>query len=215
MPIQSKVGGDYVIDWFRRFADIPGVTYQTPSGVDRRMLPGHDAVPEVHVHEFEGKRSESLWWPEKDGGGSASPARGRAFANLREAPTAELLKYCFEGLELPGQPSDYHFLIQGCASELWRRRRREPEVLDDVERLCQLDIQLIEARPDAVRDEFSDEPNFYHVMSFSILIELYEREGFLREALGVAEQAARYGQGLEARDRLAERVASLENEDLE
>ena len=54
---------------------------------------------------------------------------------------------------------------------------------------------------------------FYRVLSFSILIDLYAREGFLREALDVAERAARYGQGLEARDRLAERVASVENED--
>jgi len=202
-----------MVDWFRRFGDIPSVAYQTPPSVDRRRLRESEAIPEVHVHEFEGKRKEILWWPAKDGGGSASPAHCRAFGNSREASTVELLKNCFEGLELPGQPSDYHFLIQGCASELWKRRRREPEVLDDVEKLCLLDIRLIEAFPDSVRVEFAEEASFFRVESFSLLIELYEREGSLREALDVAERAVRYGQGIEARDRLAERLASVESED--
>lgn len=153
-----------------------------------------------------------LWWPAEGGGGSASPAHGRAFGDLRGAPTSDLLKGCYQGLELPGEPGDYHFLIQGCAKELWGRRRQEPEVLENVEKLCWLDVYLIEARPDAVSDEFSDVPKFFSVLTFAILIELYEREGFLFDAFDVAERAARYGQGLEARERLAERIAAVENE---
>src|SRR5262249_22647509 len=123
----------------------------------------------------------------------------------------ELLKHCYESLELPGVPSDYHFLIQGCASALWAQRRREPQVLEDVETLCWLDIQLIEARPETIRFEHDDEPRFYRVLTFAILIELYEREGYLRDALDVAERSARHGQGAEARDRLARRLATLES----
>lgn len=203
-----------MIDWFRRFGDIPGVTYDTPSGLDPKKLPGYGVVPEIHDFEFEGKSRLTLSWPAKSGGGSASPAHGRAFVDSREASSAEVLKNCFEGLELPGEPGDYHFLIQGCASALWGRRRQEPDVLNEVEKLCWLNIQLIQVRPDAVSDGFSDEPRFLHVSAFSILIDLYQREGFLREALDVAERAARYGQ-LDTRDRLAERIAAVENEDCE
>jgi len=150
-----------VVDWFRRFGDIPGVTYEPPSGVDRRRLSGHDAVPETQVFDFEGKRRETLRWPAGGGGGSASPAHGRAFGDSRDASTADLLKNVYQGLELPGEPSDYHFLIQGCADELWGRRRQEPKVLGEVEKLCWLDVQLIQARPDAVSDKFGEEPRFY------------------------------------------------------
>jgi hypothetical protein len=201
-----------VVDWVRRFGDIPGVTYRPPSGVDGKRLPRHEAVPEIYVFEFDGKRHESLWWPADGSGGSASPAKSRASGAL-DAPTRDLLRNVYEGLELPGEPSDYHFLIQGCADELWGRRGREPEVLEDVETLCWLDVQLIEACPDAIRNDSSDEPKFFNVLTFWILIDLYEREGFLHEALDVAERAARYGQGLEACDRLAERIAAVENED--
>jgi hypothetical protein len=124
-----------------------------------------------------------------------------------------LVQNVYEGLELPGEGTDYHFLIQGCAKELWGRRRDEPDVLEEVERLCWLDIQLVESLPEAVMDEFSDEPRFYQVLSFDILIDLYEREGFLHEALEVADRAARHGQGFADRDRLAERIAAVETED--
>jgi len=127
-------------------------------------------------------------------------------------PTSRLLRNVYEGLELPGEPSDYHFLVQGCANELWGRRRQEPEVLDKVEQFCLFDLRLIEARPDAVSDEFSDEPRFYRVLAFAILINIYQREGFLHEALDVAERAARFGQENEAQDRLLERIAAVEAE---
>lgn len=204
-----------MVDWFRGFGDIPGVEFEGSPGVDRRQLPGHDAAPELHVFELEGRRRESLWWPAPGGGGSASPVHHRAFGDSRDLPTSRLLKNVYEGLELPGEPSDYHFLIQGCANELWGRRRQEPEVLEKVERLCWLDIRLIEARLDAVSDEFSDEPRFYQVLAFAILINMYEREGFLHEALDVAERAARFGQVNEAQDRLLERIAAAEAEDAE
>lgn len=204
-----------MVCWFRRFGDIPGVTYETPSGLDPKKLPEYGVVPEISVYEFEGKRRETLWWPEDGGRTSASPAKNRMAGHFTTVSTREILVNCLEALELPGEPVDYHFLIQRCAGALWNRRRKEPDFLDDVEKLCWLDIQLIQARPDTVRIEGSDEPRFYYVSAFLILIDLYQREGFLREALDVAELAARYGQGLIARDRLAERLAAVENEDCE
>jgi hypothetical protein len=202
-----------MVDWFPRFSDIPGISFGGTPGVDPRRLEGYGVVPEVQVHEFDGKRREALWWPEKGGGGSASPTHGRAFGDSRGVTTGALLKNVYEGLELPGEPSDYHFLLQGCASELWKRRREEPDVLDEVEKLCKLDIQLVHARPDAVQDQYSEEPVFYAILSFGILMDLYEREGNLTEALEVAELAARFGQGEKERTDLLERIAAVENED--
>jgi hypothetical protein len=200
--------------WFRRFGAIPGVVCEPPRLLDRRKLAGHDAVPEQYGHEFEGKRRETLWWPgQGDGGGSsASPAHRRAFVDSRHASTATVLRHAYEGLELPGEPSDYHFLIQGCAEQLWIRRRDELSVVAEVEKLCWLDIKLVQACPDAVSDEYSEDQRFYAILAFPRLIEIYEREGALAEALEVADVAVRYGQCEDARQRIVERIAAVEAE---
>jgi hypothetical protein len=131
---------------------------------------------------------------------------------MRDTSTSELIRNVYEGLELPGEPTDYHFLIQGSASQLWTRRREEPHVIGEVEKLCWLDIRLVEAFPGAVRNEYSEEREFYGILSFSRLIDIYEREGFLAEALEVAELGVRYGQSDEASKRLRQRIEAVENE---
>ena len=199
------------IDWFQRFAEIPGVAHEGP-GVDRRRLKGHNAVPEVHTFDRDEDVAgppQTLWW----GNGSASPAHERAFVDWNAMPTAKVLRNVMEALEVPGQPTDYHFALQGAATALWSRRRAEPEVLDDVERLCWLGIRLIQARPDAVSDEYRPEGGFYSVGAFKTLITLYEREGALREGLEVATLAERFDQLAEKAEELRERLAVLEAED--
>jgi hypothetical protein len=202
-----------VADWFRRFGDIPGVAYMPPSNFDRSKLSGHDAVPEIHVYEFDGRRRENLMWRFDGRATSASPAHELAFgSNAVDQPTAEILQRVAEGLELPGEPSDYHFLIQGSAGALWDRRRAEPWALAEVERLCRLDIQLVQALPSAVMADDRAEPKFFRITTFPLLIGLYEREGFLREALEVAEMAVRYGQEDRLRNQLVERIQAVEAE---
>ncbi len=199
------------VDWFRRLADIPGVAYDG-AGIERRRLKGHDAVPEVHTYERDPDRPgpcETLWW----GSGSASPAHDRAFVDWDAMPTAKVLRSVAEALEVPGEPTDYHFAIQGAATALWNRRRAEPDVLDEVERLCRLDIRLIQARPDAVSDEYRSEGGFYSVTAFKTLISLCEREGALREALEVASVAERFGQQAEKAEELRGRLAVVEAEE--
>lgn len=136
-------------EWFRRFGDVPAVSYESPVWVDRVRLPGHDAVPQVQSIALGGERSETLWWPAETGGGggSASPVHSRAFGDVSNASASELIRNVYEGLELPGEPADYHFLIQGWASQLWGHRREEPRVIGEVEKLCWLDINLVQARP--------------------------------------------------------------------
>ena len=92
MPIGSTHGGCSLVDWFRRFGDIPGVTLAAAPDLDPRTLPGYGAVPEVHVFEFEGRRRETLMWPASDGGISTSPANRLTFADLRNVTAAEFLR---------------------------------------------------------------------------------------------------------------------------
>ena len=204
---------DEPINWFRRLGDIPGIRFAPSQSFDRTKLRGYNIVPKVHVYEFEGKRRQSLAWPIKNGEASASPAQQHAIVELGNLPSAKLLRNMYECIELPGRPSDYHFLIQSRAEELWKRRREEPSVLEEVEKLCWLDIRLIETRPDIIRDEYTEEPNFYRVVAFATLIDLYEREGFLREALGVSDRAAAFQQGEQHQQRLRARIAAVEAED--
>jgi len=204
-----------MVQWFRRLGEIPGVTLGGIPEVDASRQPGYGAVPEVHTSRYEGKVHESLSWP--DGNAfysSASPAHNVAFGDLREPrvlSTDRLLECLYQGLSLPGEPSDYHFMILSCVQELWRRRHGEPDVLEKLERLCWLDVDLVEACPDAVTNE-NMEGCFYEVPAFSILADMYEREGAINEAFAVTERAAPFGQLAERRQQLAQRIAAVEQE---
>ena len=211
------------VKWFRRANDISGFEYEAPGRVDRTRLKGHDAVPELQRYEsFDGKRVESLSWSYDDGQGSvstsASPAHGAAFGELdEELDSAALLQRLWEALELPGEPSDYHFAIQGVAGHLWRRRRKEPQLFAWVEWLSWLDIRLVRAWPDAVRDEYAntdpDRREFYSVPAFHTLFQLYIREGFLAEARDVAKLGSSFGQGEADVEAAEQRLATLGAED--
>jgi hypothetical protein len=171
-----------VPEWFRRFGDIPGIGYAAPEQIDRSSLAGCDAIPEVHTFQFDGQE-ETLIWPLCDGGSSsASPAHFRAFSSFpdtraAELPATVLIRNVHEGLELPGEPADYHLLVQNTADALWRRRRNEPDLLGEVERLCWLDIGLVKVRGDAASDVIDGQRRFYSITGFWLLIQLYEDRG--------------------------------------
>lgn len=125
-----------------------------------------------------------------------------------EAQTA--LRQLREALELPGTLSDYHFAIQTSHDSLRGFAREEPWVLEEVERLCVLDIRLINQYPEIITPEpitIEDKElrklaaerrqgmrSFAHVTAFHQLIRLYEREGYLREAMDVAKIAQKFEQ---------------------
>jgi len=199
------------LDWYRRLADVPGVGYTGSPDVSRVHLRGHDAAPRVETFDLDGRRQQSLRW--SGGTTSASPASQLMDSDLKEVPTPKLLRDLADALELPGEPTDYHFIVQHAATALWNRRRSEPDVLNEVERLCWLDIRLVQACPDAVSDEYTSERKFYSVTAFKNLITLYQREGALCEALEVAEIAERFDQLADKAEELRQRMAVLEAED--
>ena len=211
------------VQWFKRMGDIPGVGYEPPVHIDRSKLPGHDATARVARYGFDERVIESLRWESPgshagDFGGSRSPAHTVAFGGLDgELATGALLMRLWEGLELPGQGSDYHFAVQGVAETLTSRRSREPEVLEWVEFLCSLDIRLVQACPEAVTIDNAGIPEgasrFASIPTFHLLTELYTREGFLGDALNVARIAERFEQARAPVAELEGRLAALQAED--
>jgi hypothetical protein len=119
-----------------------------------------------------------------------------------------------EVLELPGHLYDYHFAIQSTYMSIFEQRREDLAMLQEVERLCWLDIELLEAHPEMVQSELG---KYFHVRAYDILIRLYETEGDFAGALEVAEQGKRLGQEeylAKQADRLRARLAELEAEDM-
>jgi hypothetical protein len=133
----------------------------------------------------------------------------------QDAPVSAVLRRVYETLELPGEPSDYHFALMGAYEAVWACRREAAGLLDEVEKLCSLDIRLIDARPDIVTNERGGKVSFLRVPAFGRLIFMYEREGFLREALEIAELASRFDQEEQRLAELRVRVARLEAEELQ
>jgi hypothetical protein len=191
--------------WYRRFGDVPGISYETPEGLSVKRLPGFGAAPAVHRLGD----SESLWW----GNGSQSPAAARASYDDGNPDAAWIIRRLQEALELPGTASDYHFALAGGADSLYARRLRDPAALPAVEWFCWLDVQLIEARPEAFLVEPGQRADYYRFSALSRLITIYSTEGYLREALAYAEKAERFGQGEGRVEKLRERIALIEAED--
>jgi hypothetical protein len=180
------------VGWFRRLADVPGLSYEGSRTVDRTKLPGHDLEPEVREYRFEGELRRRLQWPTPEGGStSASPVHQRVFRSVDQATTLETLRRLEETLELPGELSDYHYAIQNVCETIYKRRREDLSLLEEVERLCWLDIELFEAYPKMVEYEPGQFP---HVFAYKRLVVLYEGEGYFREALEVAERGLKMGQ---------------------
>jgi hypothetical protein len=119
----------------------------------------------------------------------------------------------YEVLELPGTMFHYHLAIDSAYTTIFDRRREDLALLEEVERLCWLEIELLEAHPEVVEYE---PRKFSHVHAYDLLLRLYETEGDFAGALEVAERGMRLGQELLTlqADRLRARLAELKAEDM-
>jgi hypothetical protein len=202
--------------WFRCFSEVSGVGYKSHPSIDGSQLSRYITVPEISSYERANERREYLLWPMITGSGStsASPAKQWTMqpqiARNGETMAQGKLRQLFESLELPGELLDYHFAIQGCCSALWGLRREEPWVLGEVEQLCWLDIRLIQVYSNIV--QVNNDQGFFSISAFHTLISLYEQEGYLSDALQVAEIAVKFNQQMPALDRIKTRIANLEAE---
>jgi hypothetical protein len=175
------------MNWFRRLADVPGVPYDGSASIDRSTLARYNFEPTVSEFEYGGQVHRSLHWASPEGSTSTSPAHERAFA-ARDAAPREELRRLEETLELPGELSDYHFAIQGTCQAVFNQRRTDFGLLEKVERLCWLDVALVEAYPSIAEYEPG---KFFRVVGYELLMRLYEGEGYFAEALEVAKRSAR------------------------
>ncbi|MFC4118966.1 hypothetical protein [Nonomuraea zeae] len=187
-------------------ADILGIGFTGSPDIDRSRL------PDAHVRPRQERGSRYLYWPTPEGGTSASPAHRRAFADTKHMDTNGLVRWVWEGVELPGIASDYHFLLQGAIKQLWSRRRSAPEGLQFVEVFAALDLGLIEAVPHAVAiDEADPAQGFARLASVEVWMKLLETEGALRDAVAVSRRAQRFGESYRRAD-LEAKVAALDAE---
>jgi len=181
------------VQWFRRLADAPGLSYEGSPTVDRRRLTGHDFEPEVLEFELEGESRLALEWPTPDGDYTSGSPVYQRISSFDENPTPrEALRWLEETLELPGELSDYYYAIQVACRAIYEGRREDPSLLKEVERLNQLDIELVESYPKSVGLEPSKR---LHTFDYERLVELYAGEGYFHEALEVAERGLRMSQG--------------------
>lgn len=187
--------------WFKSLSEVPGAAYQGNADL-RARLPERNVTPTVEKFD----RETLLMWPD-----GSSPVHKMWTSLDADASTPLLREQVLIALELPGELLDYHFVIQNTAGALWRRRRREPEQIAMAEWLWWVDARLIEAHPSMIR--ISDEkPDVFSVNAFDQLVDLYETEGLLREALAAAERFHRLSPRQDVVASLRERLANLEAE---
>lgn len=199
---------------FTRLADIKALGYVGPPDIDRRSLPYHDLQPKVSTSNFTGKEKSFVSWNLGNGvTASQSPASAWAISETRGVKLSDILRRFYEALELPGSAADYHDIIWRTAEALWDWRRDEPEVLVELERLWLLDLKLVETLHDMALNLEEELPYVTYVRATIHLIQLYEREGYISEALEVARRGAALGQVSGEVDRLEMLLKDLAAED--
>ncbi len=206
---------------FRRFGDIPGLSWTTLPGVDRSSLLGHDTLPVETSWD-----TDDVYWPvlyprdedELDEGAmtSAPPL------NQRPEPAGPLtmseeLMWFWEGLELPASPDGYHFLISASAERLYKLRLREPAAVGEAEKLCLLEVDLLRARPEilALDDTYDENPQPLWSSAIRLLYRIYAENGNLADAERVGVMAVHeFGQLFDRQlTETRERLLVLESED--
>ncbi|MEU7489604.1 hypothetical protein [Streptomyces sp. NPDC042319] len=180
-------------------AAIPGLVFDGSPGVVRETVPGAGDRPDDSYG--------SPMWPTAEGSTSATPTSRHVPLDARGA---ELVTCVWEALELPGSAMDYHFVLQDAVDRLWSGRRADPAGLELLEVFARLDLELMEAAPQAVSFDAAGAPErFVRVSSVPRLIGLLEREGVFADALDLARRLARFGQGQDVAARLAEKAGAL------
>jgi len=86
-------------------------------------------------------------WPTAEGYTSATPTSRHVPYDSRGE---ELVVRVWEALELPGSAMDYHFILQNAVDRLWSTRNADPRALEMLEVFALLDLELMEAAPQAV-----------------------------------------------------------------
>jgi hypothetical protein len=176
-----------VIEWFERLGDVPGVTWQ-PRGEAEPRLTG--ARPVAREKRFEG--DSGVGWVDARGQPLADEWAWRdspvalATEGYFEAPAEQRLKLALAALDVPGTRAEFGEAL-GYARQAVEQQARPDYAL--LESLLWAHVQLVLADPAGAvgergRLDRACEP-------LAMLLNLYQREGFLREAAEVERLMSR------------------------
>lgn len=116
-----------------------------------------------------------------------------------------------ERLAAPGTVSDYVLAIAAYLEALWVARREMPEALEEMEHNFRLGLTLIELHADELSKWGHDGSPRPLIWPFRQMCLVYEREGYLHEALDVAERAARLNTWFTATSSHTRQAGDVEN----
>ena len=189
--------------WERSLESVDGVGWVPLLPINRDSLPGIEAEPKVEMLQGYSERPlQHVEWIDpqgklKDQMTSPSGQREGEFRSDPELAAERIAKVVSEALALPGTRSDYHFSMLGAWEALYGRRRADSRVFCWIEKLCLADIRLMELGPELVfaADHWGDrdEDSYPVFPAFHQLSTLYQREGFLADAVKIEKRGAALG----------------------
>lgn len=208
--------------WAESFAAIGGISWEPLVPIDRSSLPGIDSRPTVErIEGLGGESYQRVTWSDKRGelaGEGSSPANQheRHFSNDRELAPRTVARRVSEMLALPGSRSDYHFGMLNAWEALYAARRQDVRVFGWIEALCLADIELMEQGPELVfaENHWNNLDQGYPIFpAFQRLSSLYQREGYLTDAVEIERRCAALGSARPVGEEAIERQKALLEED--
>lgn len=179
--------------WYPNLTSLIGSHYIPFVNVDTSSLRRKPLKPEITKYDLDNNTRISLMWPGLDGGEtSASPAHQHGSRQIDPNPQI-VIKVMTEALELPGFANDYHIVLGEAHECLYKQRKSHPEVYELIERICLLDIVLVEQFSEEIFESYvSDQEKFYWIPAFKRLSTMYQREGRFTEALMISKRASAF-----------------------
>lgn len=180
--------------WFPSVSAVPGIRWQPSLDVD--VGPPLSTAQPV-VEEFDGDEPVAfVQWRDEHGNrlpddfGFGSPAESAGRGMYEASSSREVLRIVSTALSLPGMKHDYFRVIDSGISGLWHQEDEDPARVRMQEDLALLGITLLKTG----LEETVVPPFAYHetesylasaASPYRTLIQLYLKEGFLREAAAV------------------------------
>lgn len=175
------------VQWFSSLGTIPGIQ-----------------VPPLGEADFGAGRLPKTKGPPPAIAVGKSPAWHVAFkTNWNELSPMAVAGAVESALEMPGEAGDYYFVMLSATEALWTHRAEHPWFRFYIERLCRLQIQVLEVKPADLKLGV----DFNTTVAFPRLARLLEEDGRLSEAIGVAVLGTTYGETTTRGARLSKKLA--------
>jgi hypothetical protein len=179
-------------EWFRAFGEVPGINWASPVAVSVRpplttARPVVEREPDFTFVRWVDEQGQRL--PDRFGFGS--PASTLGHADLDQETTVAVVTRATNALSLPGTRGDYFQVIESTMFDLWRLDDGDPTRNGWLEHVAWLGVELLRAGIEQAVVPVNAPPERrqdYLKMAarpYSTLVDLYRRDGYLREAASV------------------------------